>query len=58
MMMIKLVAAKNTTWHNVFRLKYAQIRLENSFWCPSAFKLKHFVKPSGDHYAQDEAKMT
>ena len=57
-MMIKCVAAKNTMWHDVFRLKYAQIRPENSFWCLPAFQLKIFVKPSGDHYAQDQAKMT
>ena len=48
-MMIKQVAAKNTMWHDVFRLKYAQIRPENNYWCPPAFQLKIFVKPSGDH---------
>ena len=58
LMMIKRMAAKNTTWYDVFRLKYAQIRPENSFWCPPAFQLKIFVEPSGDHYAQDQAKMT
>ena len=52
------MAAKSTMWHDVFRLKYAQIRPENSFWCLPAFQLKIFVKPSGDHYAQDQAKMT
>ena len=44
LMMIKCLMAKNTTWHDVFRLKYAQIRPENSFWCPPAFQLKFFVK--------------
>ena len=53
-MMIKHVPAKNTTWHDVFRLKYAKITPENSFWCPPAFQLKFFVKPSGDHYAQND----
>ena len=42
----------------MFRLKYDQIRPENSFWCPPAFQLKMFVKPSADHNAQDQAKMT
>ena len=58
LMMIKCMAAKNTTLHNVFRLKYAKIWPENSFWCPPAFQLKIFVKPSGDHYVQDQAKKT
>ena len=40
----------------MLRLKDAQIRPENSFWCPPAFQLKFFVKPSGDHYTQDQAK--
>ena len=57
MMMIKQVTAKNTMWHDVFRLKYAQIRPENRFWWPPAFQLKIFVNPSGYHYAQDQAKM-
>ena len=39
-------------------MRYAQIRPENSFWCPPAFQLKNFVKHSRDHYAQDQAKMT
>ena len=56
-MMIKWVAAKNSALYDMFRLKYAQIRPENSFWCPPAFQLKKFVKPSGNHYAQDQAKM-
>ena len=55
--MIKWMAAKNTTCYDIFRLKYAQIRPENSFWCPPAFQLKNFVKPSGNHYAQDQPKM-
>ena len=55
--MIKQVAAKNSTWHDVLRLKYAQIKPENSFWCPPAFQLNIFVKRSGDHYAQDQTKM-
>ena len=55
--MIKLVAAQNTTWHDLFRLKYAQIRPENRFWCPPAFQSKTFVKPSSDHYAPDQAKI-
>ena len=58
LMIIKRVAAKNTMWHDMFRLKYDQIRPENSFWCPPAFQLKIFVKPSADYYAQDQAKMT
>ena len=41
----------------MFMLKYTQVRPENSFWCPPAFQLKIFVKPSGDHYAQDQTKM-
>ena len=57
-MMIKCVATKNTKWHDVFRLKYAQIRPENSFKCSPAFQLKIFVKPSVEHYAQDQPKMT
>ena len=56
-MIIKQVAVKNTTWDDVLRLKYAQIRPENRFWCPPAFELKIFVKPSGNHYAQDQAKI-
>ena len=52
-MMIKQVTTKNTTWHDMFRLKYAQIRPENSFWCPASFQFKIFVKPSGEQYAQD-----
>ena len=55
-MTINQVAAKNTMWHDLFRLKYAQIRPENTFWCPPAFQLNFFAKPSGDHYAQDQAK--
>ena len=51
--MIKQVAAKNTIWHDVFRLKYAQKRPENSFWCPTAFQLKFFAKPIG----KNDAKM-
>ena len=39
------------------RLKYAQIRSENSFWCPPEFQVKFFVKPSGELYAHDQAKM-
>ena len=54
-MMIKQAAAKNTMWHEVFRPKYAQIRPENSFWCPPAFRLKRFVRAGGDHYAQVQA---
>ena len=57
-MMIKQMAAKNTMWHDVFRLKYVQIRPENSFWCTPTLQLKIFVKPIGNHYAQDQAKMT
>ena len=57
-MIIKPVAGKNTMLHNMFRLKYDQIRPENNFWCPPAFQLKIFVKPNSDHYAQDQAKMT
>ena len=57
MMMMKRVVAKNTTWHDVSRLKYAQIRPKSSFWCPPAFQLKISVKPSGNHYAPDQAKM-
>ena len=56
--MKKGVAAKNTTWHHIFKLKYAHIRPEKSFWSPPAFQLKIFDKPSGDHYVQDQAKMT
>ena len=56
-MTIKWMVAKNTMSHDVFKLKYAQIRPENSFWCPPAFQLNIFVKRSGDHYAQDQTKM-
>ena len=56
-MIIKRVAAKNSMWHNAFRLKYAQIKPENRFWCPPAFQLKTFVNPSGNRYAQDQAKI-
>ena len=57
-MMTKQVAALNTTWHDMFRLKYAQIRPENNFWHPPTVQLKNFVKPSDDHYAYAQAKMT
>ena len=43
-MTIKWVAAKNTMSHDLFKLKYAQIRPENSFWCPPAFQLKIFCQ--------------
>ena len=53
LMMIKQIGTKNSTWNDVLKLKYVQIRAENSFWCPPAFQLKNFVKPIGNHYAQD-----